>query len=140
MLYVTYNTGDGGNKMKNITVFGELLKELRISAGMTLREFCRKADEDPANLSRIERVLKTPPGDDVIARYAKALSLKEGTPEWRNFTDIAAISRREIPRDIADDAQLSAKLPALLRTARGEKPADKELDEIVNLTSKVFRP
>ena len=126
--------------MENTAVFGELMKALRTKAGMTLREFCRKADEDPANLSRIERVLKTPPGDDVIVRYAKALGLKEGTSEWRHFTDIASISRREIPRDIADDAELSAKLPALLRTARGEKPTEQELEEIVNITTKVFRP
>lgn len=126
--------------MKNITVFGDLIKAFRIEAGMTLRDFCRKAGEDPANLSRIERVLKTPPCDEVIDRYAKALGLEEGTTKWQHFKDVAAISRREIPRDITDNAELAAKLPALLRTARGEKPTDEELEEIVLATKKVFRP
>lgn len=126
--------------MSNVTEFGEMLKALRIEAGMTLREFCRKAGEDPANLSRIERSLRTAPCDDVVERYAKAIGIPCNKDLWHQFFDLAALSRREIPRDIASDAALVAKLPALLRTIRGEKPNDDDMEKALYVVKKAFRP
>jgi len=120
--------------------FGEILKSLRIEADLTLREFCRKAGEDPANLSRIERSLRPAPCDDVVERYAKALGLAANTSLWQEFLDFAAISRRELPKDITSDEEIAAKLPAMLRTLRGSKPTEEDLENVLNITRKAFRP
>ena len=120
--------------------FGEKLKSLRISADLTLREFCRKAGEDPANLSRIERSLRPAPCDDVVERYAKALGIKHESSLWHEFFDFAAISRKELPKDITSNEEIAAKLPAMLRTLRGERPTEEDLQNAFNITLKAFRP
>ncbi len=116
-------------------MFCDLLKEKRIERRLTLREFCRRADEDPANYSRIERGLRTPPNDDVLARYAKVLEL-EGD-ELQNFMYVGAVSRRELPKGIPIEA-LVDKLPAMLRAIDGGKPTDEQLDKVIDITKRTF--
>jgi transcriptional regulator with XRE-family HTH domain len=141
------NTTEGYEKqnrrwvdMDNFRNFGEMLKALRVAAGLSLREFCRKAGEDPANLSRIERVLRPAPSDEVVERYAKALNIDKACDTWRSFFDFSAISRRELPNDIASNEELSAKLPAILRTLRGEKPNEEDIEKALDIARKAFRP
>lgn len=126
--------------MEEFGKFSEMLKTRRLSANLSLREFCRRADEDPANLSRIERGLRTAPGDEVVERYAKVLNMVEAGTAWSLFFDLAAISRRELPRDIASDEALYSKLPAILRTIRGEKPVEKDIEGAFEVARKAFRP
>ena len=116
--------------------FHELLREKRLARRLTLREFCRRADEDPANFSRIERGLRTPPSDDVLSRYAKALGL-EGEEE-RHFMTVGAISRRELPKNIPMSA-LIEKLPAMLRSIDGGRPTGEQLRNAVEVTKEAFR-
>lgn len=118
-------------------LFHELLKEKRAALRITLREFCRRADEDPANFSRIERGLRTPPNDDVLSRYAKVLGL--AGEELQRFMDIGAISRRELPRDIPLDS-LVDKLPAMLRGINGGKPSEEQIQNAIEMTKEAFRP
>jgi hypothetical protein len=59
---------------------------------------------------------------------------------WQEFLDFAAISRRELPKDITSDEEIAAKLPAMLRTLRGSKPTEEELENVLNITRKAFRP
>lgn len=123
--------------MEQIKRFCDVLHEKRTACRLTLREFCRRAEEDPANFSRIERGLRTPPSDEVLSRYAKALGL-DGE-EARDFVRLGVISRRELPKDIPLD-KLVDKLPAMLRAIDGEKPTDEQLSNAIDMTEKVFRP
>lgn len=114
--------------------FGDLLNELRRKKRLSLREFAKKAADDPANVSRIENLLRPAPGEDVTERYAKALNLQERSEEWMQFFDSAAISRREIPKDITEE-ELVAELPVFLRTVRGKRPTEEDL---LNLKDTIF--
>ncbi len=121
--------------MNQAKSFCELLREKRLAQRLTLREFCRRADEDPANFSRIERGLRTPPSDEVLSRYAKALNL-EGE-ELRLFMDVGVISRRELPKDIPIEA-LVEKLPAVLCSIKRGDRSNERLGKISELTKKAF--
>ncbi len=116
--------------------FCEMLREKRRERMLTLREFCRQADEDPGNFSRIERGLRVPPADDALERYAKVLGL-EGD-DYRDFLDLGAIFRRELPRDIPDEA-LAGKLPAMLRSIERTRPTEQQLDNAIAITRRAFQ-
>ena len=98
--------------------FGDLFKQLRGKLGLGLREFCMKNKFDPGNISKLERSKLPPPGDEALKRYAKALRLKEGSDQWREFFDLAAAARRRIPKDIGEDEELLARMPLLFRSLR----------------------
>ena len=123
--------------MSNAKTFAETLHEKRLAARLTLREFCRLAEEDPANFSRIERGLRTPPNNDIVTRYAKALKL--AGQELIDFLDLAAIFRRELPKDIPD-AALAEKLPAMLRTIDRIRPEREQLENAIEITRETFKP
>ena len=113
--------------------FAEFFKSLRIERRITLRDFCAAAAADPGNISRMERGAIIPPQDrEILARYAQALNLKEGSDEWYLFFDLAAADRGMIPKDLMDDAELVKQLPAFFRTLRGQRPTEKELRKIVD--------
>ncbi|MDI9401788.1 MAG: helix-turn-helix domain-containing protein [Limisphaerales bacterium] len=124
---------------EEVKVFGELLKSLRRRAGMSLRDLARKAADDPANISRIERRLRPAPGEDVTERFAKALGLTPQSEEWVQFMDMAALSRRELPRDITEE-ELIGELPVFLRTLRGKRPAEEELLNLKDTIFKALKP
>jgi transcriptional regulator with XRE-family HTH domain len=113
--------------------FGEYIKSLRISKEITLREFCRKANQDPSNWSKIERGIAPPPKSRmVLDPIIKALDIKENTEEYYAIFDLAAISF--IPRGLLSDKALLEKLPILFRTNRGKTPTKEELE---NLATKI---
>jgi transcriptional regulator with XRE-family HTH domain len=112
--------------------FGQLLKELRQAAGLTLREFCEKNGFDAGNVSRMERGLFPPPQrSDLLERYALALGLRRGSDEWVQFCDVAAASRGSLPDDLLSDEELLGKLPVLFRTLRGSPVPSEKLDELI---------
>ena len=115
--------------------FYEILKEKRVALGLSLREFCKIADEDPSNYSRIERGIRVPPCNDVLERYGKALKLSG--KELQNFISTGSLFRRELPKNITDE-ELAKKLPALLRLIDGEMPEKKNLEAAVKITKKAF--
>lgn len=110
--------------------FGALLKDIRIAKGLTLRQCCELLGVDPSNWSKLERGITPAPKDPAIAEgWAKALGL---TGEVRqNFLDTAALSRRELPADIASDEKVMAALPAFFRAARGSELDDQALKQFV---------
>lgn len=57
--------------------FGQLLREARIARGVTLSEFCLSNGLDPANQSKYERGLLTPPHPKKIAKWLKLLGYKQ---------------------------------------------------------------
>jgi len=113
--------------------FGKLIKECRLSSGLSLREFCLKNGFDAGNHSKLERGLFAPPeNDDRVEVYAKALELEEGTDKWMSLFDAAAAERGRFPTDLMSDKQVVSKLPVLFRTLRSErKSGNFDLDEFV---------
>lgn len=112
--------------------FGAYFKELRIARGVTLRAFCLKHGFDPGNVSRLERGRLPPPqSNETLAKYAKALGITRGSDEWLEFFDRAAAEGGRIPADILSDDEVLAKLPAVFRTLRGGKVAQRNLDQLV---------
>ncbi|OGV61644.1 MAG: hypothetical protein A3K19_15180 [Lentisphaerae bacterium RIFOXYB12_FULL_65_16] len=110
---------------------GGFVEALRQRNRLTLREFCKRAGADPANISRMERGLVPPPKSrDILERYAAALDLREGTDDWYTFFDLAAVDQGIVPADIMADAELVKALPVFFRTLRGQKPSPDEMREI----------
>lgn len=117
--------------MKKSINFGRYFEELRQAQNLTLRMFCKKALCDPANISRMERGLISPPkARDILEKYAEALNLVEGSSEWYKFFDLAAADQGIVPQDIMADAELVKVLPAFFRTLRGQKPTEGEMTKL----------
>ena len=115
------------------TRFGPYMETLRRKKKMTLREFCRRAEADPANISRMERGLIPPPKSrDILERYAVVLELEEATDNWYTFFDLAAVDQGMMPADIMQDAELVEALPAFFRNLREQKPTKGELRRVAN--------
>ena len=124
-------------KKEGELTFGEFFQILRQEKGLTLRDFCKKAGADPANISRMERGAMSPPkGREILDRYAVVLGLLEGTDDWYKFFDMAHIESGRIPEELLEDEAVAASLPILFRTLRGKKISEKKLDELVQLIRK----
>ena len=121
--------------------FGQLVKDMRIAQGKTLRQFCLKHSIDPSNWSKIERDVNPPPKDEkTLTRWARALGLKPETTAWRDFMDQADIARGQIPREIMSDEKLLQKLPVFFRTVRGAELTEKELDDLIRKIREAYSP
>lgn len=116
--------------------FGQLLKELRLKTGQTLREFCSRHGFDPGNYSRIERGLFAPPQGEKIKDYAAALGVEVGSDTYVDLLDRAAADRGELPHDLLSNEQLVAELPVLFRTLRSRPLDDDKLDKLAELIRK----
>jgi len=113
--------------------FGEFLEILRQRNHLTLREFCRRAGCDPANISRVERGLMPPPrGREILERYATALGLEKDSDDWLAFFDLAAADQGMMPADIMENEALVRALPVFFRTLRGQKPTPEEMRKIAD--------
>ena len=97
--------------------FGEFVRARRAKLEVPLRQFCEANEIYPSNWSKLERGLLSPPQGETLERYAKALKLKKGSPEWFEFCDLASAETGRIPPDLAD-SEFAAKLPVLFRTLR----------------------
>src|SRR6266481_2209749 len=117
------------------------MKELRARQRLGLREFCQQHGHDPSNWSKIEREVLAPPRDEAILRtWARQLGLKQGSEDWLNFFDYAAVDSGRIPDYILKDEKLVAKLPAFFRTLSGQKPSREDLEKLVELIRSANRP
>ena len=107
-------------------MFNETVKSLRLQKRLTLRDFCEQVGLDPSNWSKIERGVNPPPGDvGILERLADFFGLADSVK--LAFMDEAALQRREIPPDVADNAILQKALPAFFRAARGKELTEAEL-------------
>jgi len=117
--------------------FGSFFKQKRLELGFTLREFCRKYDFDPGNVSKIERGIMAPPQDEELKKkYAHALGLKEGSEDWFTFFDLAASELGRIPEDLKSDKELLKKLPLLFRTIRDSELSEEKLQQLIDAIRK----
>lgn len=119
--------------------FGEQLKELRIAKRLTLRECAAQLTVDPSNWSKFERSITPAPKDIlVLETWAEFFGL---TGEAKAaFFDLAALSRQEIPADIADDARVMQALPAFFRAVRGEELQGEKLKQFIEDLRKIHSP
>jgi len=118
-------------------MFGNFIKERRISQGVSLREFCRRIGLDPSNWSKVERGLLYPPRNELLLKkIAKLLRIAIGSKIWIEMKDNAQIDAGRIPEDIRSDADLAQSLPLLFRTLRDDKPTPEDLDRMIELLRK----
>ena len=98
--------------------FGELLKDARIRQRLTLRQCSADLGVDASNWSKIERGVNPAPKDiGVLEHWARFFKLDH--EQRQAFFDAAALSRSELPSDIATDERLLQALPAFFRAVRG---------------------
>jgi transcriptional regulator with XRE-family HTH domain len=117
--------------------FGDYVKNLRMQRRLSLRAFSEAVRVDPANYSKIERGLLTPPRDgERLAAYEKALGLAPGSEESRELRRRAALDRGELPPAVLADPELMARLPALFRTLEGDPVNDELLDDLIETLRK----
>ncbi|MFO7889265.1 MAG: helix-turn-helix transcriptional regulator [bacterium] len=115
-------------------IFGRLHRALREKNNLSLRKYCERAEQDPGNISRIERGLMAPPQTEkTLKKMAKTLGLKEAQKEWKEFFDTAAISAGRLPKEVIEDEELLKNLPVLLRTVTRQKLSDKKLNELIEI-------
>lgn len=120
-------------------MFSETVKSLRLQKRLTLRDFCQQVGLDPSNWSKVERGVNPPPGDvAVLERLAGFFRL--AGQEKLQFMDQAALQRREIPPDVADNVILQKALPAFFRAARGHELTQEELENFARDIRKLHTP
>ncbi|HOJ19838.1 MAG TPA: helix-turn-helix transcriptional regulator [Ignavibacteriaceae bacterium] len=114
--------------------FGEFVKHKRLEADLSLRNFCEQAGLDPSNWSKIERNRLNLTLEDIqLKKLAELINIKEGTPEYIRFMDLAVIAKGIIPVAVYSDAEVLEALPVLFRTATGERPTQKEKEKLIEL-------
>jgi transcriptional regulator with XRE-family HTH domain len=113
-------------------MFGEYVKIKRLEKKLTLREFCRRLDEDASNWSKIERGIMGPPQDiGKLKKIATILDIAEGSAEWNRFRDLATVGAGIIPDYIMSDKEVVEVLPVFFRTVGSVKPTKEELKEFI---------
>jgi transcriptional regulator with XRE-family HTH domain len=118
-------------------MYGEFVKEIRMDKEISLREFCKQAEMDASNWSKIERGLLAPPQDeDKLKNIARVLGIKFGSDTWKEMKDLANIDAGIIPEDIRSDAEVLKALPMFFRTIRSDKPTAEELDKLIDMIKK----
>jgi transcriptional regulator with XRE-family HTH domain len=120
-------------------MFNQTAKSLRLQKRLTLRDFCEKVGLDPSNWSKVERGINPPPGDvGLLERLADFFGLSGANK--LAFMDEAALQRREIPPDVADNILLQRALPAFFRAARGHELTEAELNALAADIRKLHTP
>lgn len=115
-------------------LFGEFFRELRLKRGYTLREYCRNFNQDPAFISRMERGKISPPqNQNKLEELAQSLGLKRDSEEWGHFLSLALVSAGRIPEEIMSDEEALRHVPVFLRTLRGEKLSEEQLDALFDV-------
>lgn len=112
--------------------FGQYFREKRIEKSLTLREFCKKNNYDIGYISRLENDLFLPPEDEEkLKKLAQAIGLREKTTDWQEFTDLVAINRGQLPKDI--NQNVLNYLPAFFRKASKKKVEEEDVKKLISL-------
>ncbi len=119
--------------------FGELLKDVRIRNRLTLRQCSADCGVDPSNWSKIERGINPAPKDIAILE-SWAIFLHLDANERQTFFDAAALSRHELPQDIAMDTRILQVLPAFFRAVRGNEMDQTKMDQFIQDLRAIHTP
>jgi transcriptional regulator with XRE-family HTH domain len=113
-------------------MFGEYVKKRRLEKDLTLREFCRRLEEDASNWSKVERGMMGPPQDPgKLKKIAAILGIPEGGKEWDELVDTAKVAAGGIPEYIMSDKEIVNALPVFFRTIGSVKPTKEELEKLI---------
>lgn len=106
-----------------------------METNLTLRQFCKNKGLDPAYISRLENdIISAPSKESLLRTLAKAIEIKENTPEWVEFFDLASASKGEMPKDIKQEfPEVLTYLPAFLRSVKRNKVTKEDVEELVEL-------
>ena len=125
------------NRMTNM--FSKTVKSLRIQKRLTLRDFCEQVGLDASNWSKVERGVNPPPSDVKVLERLEDFFGLTGAAKLA-LLDEAALQRREIPADVADNVILQRALPAFFRAARGHELTPAELKNLAADIRKLHTP
>lgn len=115
------------------------MKDLRIAKELTLRQCCLELSVDPSNWSKMERGVTPPPRESkLLDCWAKFFGLTGD--QKREFMDLAALARKEIPPDMASDDTVIAALPAFFRAVRGHELEGDRLKQFIEDLRAVHSP
>ena len=118
-------------------MFGGYIKNKRLEKDLTLREFCRRLEEDASNWSKVERGVMGPPQDTgKLKKIAAILSIAEGSDEWKTLVDMANVGAGVIPEYIMSDKEIVNALPVFFRTIGSVKPTKEELENLIEAIKK----
>jgi transcriptional regulator with XRE-family HTH domain len=97
-----------------VSEFGQFVKEIRERQGMSLREFCRLANLDPANWSKVERGIFPPPKSrDCVSDIANVLLLEKDSEERARLFELAALGH--IPAGLLAEPSVGEKINVFFR-------------------------
>ena len=117
----------GGSRM-----FGEYIKQKRVTNRISLREFCRQLNEDASNWSKIERGKLAPPQDPgKLQKIAEILGIEQDTQDWNTLCDSASIDAGKIPAYILDNEEVVKSLPIFFRTIGSIKPTEEDISKLI---------
>ena len=115
--------------------FGTHIKELRLKSRISLRELSRKIGMDASNWSKIERnILPLPSDKGLLTKLSNLLELSEA--ETQHISDLAALSRGQLPADLQDE-KLISKMPAFFRAIRGQEYTTQDMEQMVEEVRKL---
>lgn len=121
------------------TTYGERIRELRLQADISLRQFCVAMDVDASNWSKVERGILPPPREESFyATLATVLNLVQGSEEMNELRDRAAMETGTLPADIKDDPEMLGLLPVFFRTLRNDKPTMEELEKAMKIVKSAY--
>jgi transcriptional regulator with XRE-family HTH domain len=103
---------------------------------MTLRDCCDELGVDASNWSKLERDIN-PASKDIEILEAWSEFFGVVGKEKQELFDLAALSRKQIPEDIASDERLMEKLPAFFRVVRGKELDGDKLKQFIEDLRKV---
>jgi transcriptional regulator with XRE-family HTH domain len=119
--------------------FSDMLKNSRIACRLTLRTCSAQLDVDPSNWSKLERGISPAPKDrGTLEKWADFLGITGSDRE--TFFDQAALSRHEIPLDVASDERAIAALPVFFRAIRGQELTGKRMNEFLKDLKEIHSP
>ena len=117
---------------RGLAMFGKYIKEKRIEADLTLREFCRQLGEDASNWSKVEREKLSPPRDEAkLKKISVILGIQENSDDWNLLFDLASVDSGSIPNYIKSEKEVMKVLPLFFRTVGSVKPSSDELKELI---------
>jgi transcriptional regulator with XRE-family HTH domain len=120
--------------------FGEFFHKKRRATGLPLRKFCQHHGFDAGNLSKLERgLLPAPQTHEKLGTYARALGIQEGTDDWYEFFDLAAVNAGRIPSDIASDEEVLNALPVLFHPLRDKTEEEEQFRSLITAIRRELR-
>ena len=108
--------------------FGDILTDLRVNAGFSLRAFCKEMGLDAGNWSRIEREVAKPPTEEAF--YTNLQKILDFDDRAKSCLMAKARAIRIVPKEL-QDSELMEHMPAMLRKASGEQLGRDEAEKIV---------